>query len=272
MSMRVRHFRKCTCLCLLFVAAATSACVSTAEQQAAQKPVNEQSRFLRVARDLDAKGESGTALALYERAAQMSGADATIQVKLGNARLKAGDTDGAEKAFRSALQINPQDTTALLGLGTLQLQRGDPAAAARTLAPAAEALNAVSAYNKLGTALVLSGNAAAAERAFTKALTLQPGNLDTKTNLALAQALSNKLPDASAGMNSVVASPLAEKRHFVNYMIILSMSGDLARARAIAVPDMTESQKSQILAKASKLHSIQDPTKRAQAIGLLASA
>jgi Flp pilus assembly protein TadD len=258
---------------VLILSLALSGCISgTAEQSAGKKPVvNEQSRLMKIARDIDAKGESGTALALYERAAEMSPNDSTVHVRLGNARMKAGDSEGAEQAYRAALQINPQDANAMLGLGTVQLQNGDASAAARILAPAAPAVNTVSAYNKLGTAMVLSGDGAGAEGAFAKALALQPGNLDTKTNLALAQALSNKLPDASSSMNSVVTSPLAEKRHFVNYMIILSMSGDSAGARAIDVPDMSANQKSQILAKAARLRSIQDPAKRAQAIGLLAS-
>ncbi|MHC1551797.1 tetratricopeptide repeat protein [Phyllobacterium sp. K27] len=248
-------------------------CMSgSAEQAAAKRPVSEQSRLMKIARDIDAKGESGTALALYERAAEMSENDSTVHVRLGNARMKAGDPEGAEQAYRSALQINPQDAKAMLGLGTIQLQSGDASSAARILAAAAPAVNTVSAYNKLGTARVLSGDGAGAEGAFTKALALQPGNLDTKTNLALAQALSNKLPDASTSMNSVVTSPLAEKRHFINYMIILSMSGDSAGARAIDVPDLPANQKNQILAKAAKLRSIEDPAKRAQAIGLLASA
>ncbi len=259
-------------LAVLVGAGLVSGCVSASDpESSAGKPVSEQSRLLNIARDIDAKGETGTALALYERAAEMSTNDSTIHVKLGNARLKEGDPEGAEKAYRTALQINPQDADALLGLGTIQLQHGDAIGAAKTLAPAAQAVNSVSAYNKLGTALVLAGDGAAAEGAFTKALALQPSNLDTKTNLALAQALSNKLPDASIGMDSVVASPLAEKRHFVNYMIILSLSGDTARARAIDIPDMPANQKNQILAKAAKLRSIQSPAERAQAIGLLAS-
>ncbi|MGH6861612.1 MAG: tetratricopeptide repeat protein [Phyllobacterium sp.] len=226
---------------------------------------------MNIANDIEAKGESGTALALYERAAEMSTTDSTVHVRLGDARMRDGDPDGAEKAYRSALQINPQDAKALLGLGTVQLQQGEAQSAARTLAPAAQALNSVSAYNKLGTALILGGDGAAAEGAFAKALALQPSNLDTKTNLALAQALSNKLPDASTSMTSVVASPLAQKRHFVNYMIVLSLAGDSAGARAVDVPDMPARQKSQILAKAAKLRSIQSPAERAQAIGLLAS-
>lgn len=270
--MAVSCFRSFAVLLLLFAGVASSGCVATtAERSAADKPADEQSKLLNIARDIDAKGESGTALALYERAAEMSATDSSIHVKLGNARMKDGDPDGAEKAYRSALQINPQDANALLGLGTVQLQRGEAGAAARTLAPAAQAINSVSAYNKLGTSLVLAGDGAAAQGAFAKALALQPSNLDTKTNLALAQALSNKLPDAETSMVSVVASPLAEKRHFVNYMIILSLSGDAARARAIDVPDMPANQKNQILAKAAKLRSIQSPAERAQAIGLLAS-
>ncbi|QFI69797.1 hypothetical protein EKH55_4923 [Sinorhizobium alkalisoli] len=136
-----------------------------------------------------------------------------MRVRLGNARLKAGDADGAEAAFRAALEINAKDADALLGLGTPQMQNGE--AAARSLGSAAEALNSVVAYNRLGErALVFAGNGAPAKGAFSRAPALQPSNLDTTTNLALAEALSNGLTQAVTHMTSVVGSPLAERRHF----------------------------------------------------------
>ncbi|QFI65873.1 hypothetical protein EKH55_0999 [Sinorhizobium alkalisoli] len=237
-----------------------------------EKSSSEQTKLLSIAESIEAKGESATALALFERAADNAPSDVSLRVRVGNARLKAGDVEGAEEAFRTALQINPNDAQALLGLGTAQLRKGEAQSAARTLAPAAQALNSVVAYNRLGTALVFSGNGAGAEEAFSKALSLQPANLDTTTNLALAEALSNDLPRAVTHMSSVVGSPLAQKRHFLNYLIVLAMAGETEKARAFDVPDMSAKQKNQILAKAAKLRSISDPAKRAQEIGLLASS
>ena len=251
---------------------ALSACTTVSADKEKDKSANAQTKLLSIAESIEAKGESATALALYERAAVNAPNDASMRVRLGNARLKAGDAEGAEEAFRAALAIDPKDPNALLGLGTAQLQKGEAEAAARSLAPAAEALNSVAAYNRLGTALVFSGNGGAAEGAFSKALSLQPANLDTTTNLALAEALSNNLSGAVTHMAGVVGSPLAERRHFVNYLIVLTMAGETEKARSVPVPDMSSKQKNQILAKAAKLRSIPDVARRAQQIGLLASS
>lgn len=251
---------------------ALSSCTTTSAENEKDEPSTGQKKLLSIAESIEAKGESATALALYERAAENAPDDVSLRVRLGNARLKAGDAEGAEEAFRAALQVNPQDAEALLGLGTAQLRKGEAESAARTLVPAAQALNSVVAYNRLGTALVFSGNGAAAEEAFSKALSLQPANLDTTTNLALAQALSNDLPRAVIHMGNVVGSPLAQRRHFVNYLIVLAMAGETEKARAFDVPDMSARQKNQILAKAAKLRSISDPARRAQEVGLLTSA
>ncbi|MGH0296283.1 tetratricopeptide repeat protein [Sinorhizobium meliloti] len=251
---------------------ALSSCTTTSAENEKDEPSSGQKKLLSIAESIEAKGESATALALYERAAENAPDDVSLRVRLGNARLKAGDAEGAEEAFRAALQVNPQDAEALLGLGTAQLRKGEAESAARTLVPAAQALNSVVAYNRLGTALVFSGNGAAAEEAFSKALSLQPANLDTTTNLALAQALSNDLPRAVIHMGNVVGSPLAQRRHFVNYLIVLAMAGETEKARAFDVPDMSARQKNQILAKAAKLRSISDPARRAQEVGLLTSA
>ena len=251
---------------------ALSSCTTTSAESEKDEPSSGQKKLLSIAESIEAKGESATALALYERAAENAPGDVSLRVRVGNARLKAGDVEGAEEAFRAALQVNPQDAEALLGLGTAQLRKGETELAARTLIPAAQALNSVVAYNRLGTALVFSGNGAAAEEAFSKALSLQPANLDTTTNLALAQALSNDLPQAVMHMGNVIGSPLAQRRHFVNYLIVLAMAGETEKARAFDVPDMSARQKNQILAKAAKLRSISDPARRAQEVGLLTSA
>ncbi len=256
---------------VLIALLALSSCTTIPADKENGKQASAQTKLLSVAESIEAKGESATALALYERAAANAPHDVSMRVRLGNARLKAGDADAAEEAFRAALEIEPGNAAALLGLGTAQLQKGEAESAARSLAPAAEALNSVVAYNRLGTALIFSGNGPSAESAFSKALSLQPANLDTATNLALAEALSNNMTQAVTHMTGVISSPLAERRHFINYLIVLTMAGESEKARSVAVPDMSAKQKNQILAKAAKLRSIPDAGRRAQEIGLLSS-
>jgi len=267
--MKIRRFDH---LVAAIAAAVLSACTTTGTTtETAEKPANDPSRLMKIARDVETRGDSTTALALYERAAEMS-ADPSVSIRLGEARLKSNDLKGAEEAFRAALQKSPNQPQALLGLGTAQLRNGEAEAAVRTLTPAAQAAGTVAAYNKLGTALVLAGRSDEAKNAFKKAVALEPGNLDTQTNLALAEALSNEADTGATTMRSVTQSPLAQRRHFINYIIVLSLAGRTDEARAVDVPDMPKANKERVLKQAAKLRSISDPVARARAIGLLASA
>ncbi|KXF75035.1 pilus assembly protein TadD [Paramesorhizobium deserti] len=267
--MKIRRFGH---LAVAVAAASLSACTTTGTTtETAEKPGNDPSRLMKIARDVETRGDSTTAMALYERAAEMS-SDPSVSIRLGEARLKADDLKGAEEAFRAALQKSPNQPQAMLGLGTAQLRNGEAEAAVRTLAPAAEAVGTVAAYNKLGTALVLAGRSDEAKAAFRKAVTLEPGNLDAQTNLALAEALSNEADAGATTMRGVTQSPLAQRRHFINYIIVLNLAGRTNEARAVNVPDMSKASKERVLKQAAKLRSISNPAERARAIGLLASA
>lgn len=113
-------------------------------------------------------------------------------------------------------------------------------------------------YNKLGTAYILLGQTENAETAFSKALSMEPGKLDTRTNLALAQAVGGKFPVAASTMQDVVNSPLVERRQLINYAVILRMSGRTDEARAVNVPEMTAAGKETILRQAANAVTIKD--------------
>ena len=82
---------------------ALSACTTVPADKEKDKRASAQTKLLSVAESIEAKGASGTALALYERANTNAPNDAWMRVRLGNARLKAGDAEAAEEAFRAAL-------------------------------------------------------------------------------------------------------------------------------------------------------------------------
>lgn len=256
----------------IFAAIATLAgCATTESSEIAPKNVSSQTRLLNLAGEVEQKGDATTALALYERAAAMSTRDPSIQVRLGEARIRADDLSGAEAAYRAALEIDPTNVQAGLALGAAQLRNGDAEAAAKTLAPIASEANSARAYNSLGTALVLQGRIDEAEAAFRQALRIQPGDLDMQTNLALAQASANKLPEASATMESVVRSPSVKNRHLVNALIVLELAGKTDLAQSLRISDMAPEGRQKIVKQAAQLSKVTDPSKRAKAIGLLAA-
>lgn len=242
-----------------------------ADPGAPRPATGEEGRMIRLAEDIAARGDAATAAGLYAQAASVSDDPGPAYTRLGGALLAANDAEGAAAAYRRALNADPEDGDALLGLGTAQLRADQVQGAARTLAVAAPKVRSGTAYNRLGTALILSGDTAGAEAAFRNAARLEPANLDTQSNIALAQAVSGQSAAAVATARAVTASPRAELRHFRNLMLVLVMGGQAEAAAAVQVPDWPEAEKRAFLAEARKIRGIASASGRARAIGLLAA-
>lgn len=256
-----------TGLALVLACMASTACTKTTER--AVNP--EEARLVSLAADIQRRGDKRSALPLFERAVTVAGDKAAANTRLGTARLEAGDPDGAQAAFREALALEPQNAGALLGLGTAQLRAGQVDAAARSLSAAVPLVRTPTAYNRYGTALMLQGDGTGAEAAFAQAAKLDPANLDTQSNLALALALSGKPAEGAEVAGRVAASPRAEPRHFRNQMLVLLLAGREREAQTVPVPDYPEAERRRFLADARKVGRIRDTAGRARAIGLLAS-
>lgn len=261
------HSLNALVLCGLMLAG----CTTTSETMEAS-PKDEEARLIKLAQDLQRRGDKTTAASLYERAAQSSKDKVGAYTRLGEAQLAAGDPEQAIISFRTALDASPNDGHALLGLGTAQLQATQVESAARTLAVAAPLAKTSTAYNRLGTALVLSGNGQGAEAAFSQARSIDPANLDTQSNLGLAQAISGHNEAAVATLHAVTQSPRAEARHFRNLMLALTLGQKDKDAAAVSVPDYPDAEKRSFLAEARKVRTLKEPAARARAIGLLASS
>lgn len=254
-------------------AAALGGCQTTSPTATGAVPTTpEESRLVGLARDIEARGDTGTAVALYARAAEASNGAPSALVRLGEAQVKAGDPAGAKESFKAALAKEPRNAHALLGLGTAELNEGSLDSASRNLGDAAPIIGTATAYNRLGTALVLNGRPTEAKAAFMKARTLEPGNVDIAANLALAMALAGDGEVAIATMRAAANSPAANGRHQRNLVVVLSLSGRFDDAAAVSTPDMSPKAKTELLAKAKALQAIKDPSEKARAVGLMASA
>lgn len=189
----------------IVIALALSGCQTSktgSVQAKAQGPSPQSERLVKLADDIEARGESDSAIALYQRAAVMPDAKASAFVKAGDANLRAGYPAEAAKAYQSALAKAPNDGGAMLGLGSAMIDAGDVDAGMRALAQAAPLVNTSSAYNRLGVAQTFAGQTVEAQTTFAQALKLAPGGLDIETNMALAAALED---------NSATALPLVQK-------------------------------------------------------------
>ncbi len=256
-------------LSLFAACAVLAACSSTPSNTSATGPADEQARLLQLASDVERRGDPGSAVALYERAAVVSNQDPQVMRELGSARLAAGDAQGAARAFRGALAKQPDDAQALLGLGTAQLQAGEPTGAAQTLSRAAPRVDSASAYNRWGAAAVMAGDTEAAVNAFRQASQREPGNLDIRTNFALALALNGEFAPAQAEIAQVVRSPLVKPSHQRQQLLILTLAGkDVEAGRVFA--DMPRTQRDRLLTQARAIRALDDPAQRARAVGVLA--
>lgn len=234
-------------------------------------PTGDGSQLVRLADDVDRRGDHATAAAMYERAIAQGDVSAEVQVKLGNARLASGDDPAAADAFRDALREDIELAPALLGLGTAQLRMGEPEAALKSLTPAAPAVNSVAAWSRLGAARALAGRSTQAVEAFTRAAALAPKNLDVGTNLALAQALAGDADRASAGVRQIVDSPLAEPRHYRNALLVLVLAGRDDEAERLEIPDMNAAERERLIESARRIASLPTPAARARALKLAAA-
>ena len=245
-------------------------CAAELVNESSLTPENQ--RLMQLAGDVEARGDYHTASALYARAAQASDNAVEAHLRLGNAQLKTGDFAGASAAFTKVLQSDPKHPDALLGLGTAQLKSGDAESSARTLAVAAPLVATSGAYNRLGTALIMLGRLDPAREAFERAQSLAPNDLDITVNVALAQALAGRTDEAVTAMRAVTESPLAQPRHRANLVMVLGIAGRFDEAKAVSVPNMSDAQKRDLLARAKKVRDAPDPLAKARAIGLLTAA
>jgi len=257
------------------LAAASLACLLVTgcitAQMADETSLSPEQRMIKLAGDVEARGDQETAMALYARAAETSGNAAEAQLRLGHAQMKVRNYAAASEAYGKVLATEPEHPEALLGLGTAKLKSGDNEGSARTLGAACPLVNTSIACNRLGTALILVGRLDEALAAFDRAQALAPNDLDIKVNIALVQALSGRTNEAVTAMRNVAQSPIAQTRHRANLVIVLGIAGRLDEAKSVEVPGMSQAQKQELLARAKRARDATNPVAKARAIGLFSA-
>ena len=235
----------------------------------AHQPATDADKSLQLANDLSKRGDYASAAALYERAAQQPGAGIELWLKLGQARLDAKDALGAERAFQQALGFDAHNADALLGLGTAQLQLGKTQRAVTALGQAAEIGGLPVAYTRLGVAQILNGQAAAAQTAFAKSLSLKPDDLDNRCNLALAYALGGQSQQALETIAPVAQSPRALPRHQRNELLVMVLAGYEQRVTGLPLDDIPAAERERLVIEAKRIKAISDPVAQARELGLV---
>lgn len=226
-------------------------------------------RAMRLAADLEKRGDPATAAAFYQRATQQPEAGPQTWLKLGDSLLASNDSRGAERAFQRALELAPGSPEALLGLGTAQLRLGKLERAATALTQAAEGSDRAVVWNRLGIAQILRGQTTPAQTAFSRSLEIAPEDLDTRCNLALAYALGGERQKAVQTIEPVGRSPLAQARHQRNELLVLVLAGDEQRLAGRGFDDIPAGERQRLLVEARRIKSLADPAEQARELGLV---
>jgi Flp pilus assembly protein TadD len=248
-----------------------------ADQKAGQaadnvdKPDTDKSTGLvRLAKDIEAHGESDTAIKLYQQTVALSGNAPDANVRLGEAYMRANRIKPAMDAYRAALVKDPDDNDALLGLGAALVQSGSVDEGLADLAKAAPNVGTAAAYNRLGVAQMMVGQFANAQASFEKGRALSPDDLDIATNLALAAALGGEAEKAAALAREIAQSPAAQDRHRRNLIIALGIIGrSRDEARTVAPPGLSQHELAALLKHAETIREASDPKVRAKALGMM---
>ena len=144
------------------------------------------------------------------------------QVRLGYARLQAGDCTRAEPAFHAAAAAGLPGADVHLGLATCLGRRGDLAGAERALGEArrVEPDNPIVIAN-LGLLQASKGDLPAAIKSLSAALAADPGLDEARFNLAIAYAKSGRRADAAATARELLARlpPTAPQRSEVERLL-----------------------------------------------------
>lgn len=170
---------------------------------------------------------------------------ASERVAAGEAKLVAGDLEGALADFRAALAEDPDDPRAHLDLGlVLELREeleGAEAAYRRALALDAEFPEAL---NNLGLLLLDSERSAEAVTLLRRAVELRPGYAEATLNLGLALEDEGDLAGALEAYRSAARLSPSDPYPRVSAGLLLAAQGDdtaarteLQRARSLAQGD-----------------------------------
>ncbi|PLP57394.1 hypothetical protein CYK37_19875 [Mesorhizobium loti] len=230
-------------------------------------PASPSERLVKLADDIAKRGDSDTAIALYQKAAALPDARPSAYVKTGDAYMRAGDPDQAAKAYEAALAKAPNNGEAMLGLGSAMMDAGDYNAGMRALAQAAPLVNTSSSYNRLGVAQTLSGHTQEAQVTFGQALKMAPGDLDIETNMALAAGLEGNAGMALPLAQKLVSASNAQLHHKRNAVIVYGLLGQGDQVRAAPPVGLPTQEINKLLAQAQSIRAKGSTQAKAQALG-----
>ena len=129
-------------------------------------------------------------------------------IVLARAHIGLKDIEGAVATLKKVLQLDPRDIELRIDLGNIYLQKDSPKLAKMEFEQVLEADSRnLQALNGLATCLFVQSDLVGSETLLTKALLVDPSDLQTKMNLALLYSKQGKTTKALALYREVASSP-----------------------------------------------------------------
>ena len=166
--------------------------------------------------------------------------DVGALVRQGTALAQLNQPDAAMEAYRRALAVDPTVPEALLGLGRIDLSRGDAADAERMFTRLlARESNDRTALNNLGVSLDLQARHAEAREVYAKLLGIEPDNRAASVNLALSLSLSGQAARSVEMLRGPGSRPDATPRVRQDLAMALALSGSPREAEKLLRTDLS---------------------------------
>lgn len=155
-------------------------------------------------------GDAAKAKALLEQVIAANPAIAEAHYNLGYAHMLQNDADGAEAAFRKAIEVNPGKSEPYVALGTLLASKGKAAEGFDLLVGVKGLFELDGRFQfALGVAGSNVGKDDVAREAFTKALALDPSNVESRYYLGTL-AVSTDRAAALSELDAYLAAAPAD--------------------------------------------------------------
>lgn len=200
-----------------------------------------QNRLMRVADRAWKQGNPGTALRLYNMAAQKDPNATAPYLAMADILRKTKRADAAIDVYKGILKNHPDLIEAHTGVGYSLLTLEKPYLASQSFetAIALDPQNAKS-LGGMGVALDTAGEHDKAQDYYRHAIKSDPNNLTYQNNLALSLALIGRVEQAIAMFEIITGHPDATAKHRQNLALVYGMAGKSADAMRYSRMDLSE--------------------------------
>jgi Flp pilus assembly protein TadD len=208
-----------------------TACASTDPRR--QPKLSAEAR-LQVAEAADAAGDTDLAIAMYTAAAQSDPANIALQLRCADALARSGKIGQARQLLAERLRARSGQPDLLRALALIDLVAGQPA-------QAIAGFNQVLAINPtdvptrvdMAVALDLQGQHSAAQTIYRQVLAAMPNDAATRNNLAVSMMLEGRTRQALETLAPLQDADTAPPRLRVNLGILYAATGDSERSRQL---------------------------------------